>query len=532
MLSLVGHMSARKRAEEVCLQKNFYETLLKTQSDLGEGLLVVENGHLVFCNEAFCEITGYGATELAALPNILDLAVPEERPLLEEKIARRLCGEAVEEHYETSIRHASGRRVELEVAARLLRRQGWHPQLVALVRDITARKRTEKRSASSMNALLALHEAGRLLNSTLELAEIGERLLKVLHRVFGLDAAVLHVRSQNGTLRVLHAFGAEDLRHTASARAARWAALYTKERQLFRAGRPKGKSRHLVGLCLPLQVQDRVVGVLEGYGVDRDVGEATIETLESLASQAASALDNARLYREVAEREAQLKGLVGKLLGAQEQERRRVAHEVHDGLTQVAIGTHQTLQAFAADHPPTTAAGQAKLNRVLQLARQTVREARHVITDLRPTALDDFGVAAALRLKVEALRAAGWDVEYDEALGDERLPTDIETALYRVAQEALANVRKHARTRRADVILIRQDNKVRLEVRDAGCGFDQHEVSARMNPGEHVGLSSMRERITLLGGECQIDSRPGAGTTVVAEVPLPGYGAVGTEHVG
>jgi signal transduction histidine kinase len=146
---------------------------------------------------------------------------------------------------------------------------------------------------------------------------------------------------------------------------------------------------------------------------------------------------------------------------------------------------------------------------------------------LRPTTLDDFGLAAALRLKVEALRAEGWTIRYDEALGEERLPTDLETVLYRVAQEALTNVRKHALTRSVLITLRRQENKVRLEVRDAGCGFDRHEASERVDLGEHVGLSSMQERIVLLGGECRIYSRPGAGTSLAAEVPLPGSREVG-----
>lgn len=209
-----------------------------------------------------------------------------------------------------------------------------------------------------------------------------------------------------------------------------------------------------------------------------------------------------------------------------------MAHEVHDGLTQVAIATHQSLQAFADEYPPENATGQARLDRVLQLARQTVREARHVITDLRPTTLDDFGLAVALRLKVEKLRADGWDVEYEEALGGKRLAADIETALYRVAQEALTNVRKHALTSRVCIVLARQDGKVRLKVRDAGCGFDQREVFDRTDQDEHVGLSSMQERITLLRGQFQIHSRLGVGTSVVAEVPLPGNEGAGTDNAG
>jgi signal transduction histidine kinase len=159
-----------------------------------------------------------------------------------------------------------------------------------------------------------------------------------------------------------------------------------------------------------------------------------------------------------------------------------------------------------------------------------VREARRVIVDLRPPTLDDFGLAAALRLKVEALRVDGWRIRYDETLGEERLPTDLETALYRVVQEALTNVRKHALTRNVLITLRRQENNVRLDVRDEGCGFDRHEASERVDLGEHVGLSSMQERIALLGGKCWIYSRPGAGTSLAAEVPLLGSGEVGDEH--
>ena len=110
----------------------------------------------------------------------------------------------------------------------------------------------------------------------------------------------------------------------------------------------------MAGLCLALQVRDRVVGVLEVYG-PRSLLDTTI--LDSLAVQAASALENARLYGELAERERRLEGLIGQLITAQEKERRRVAYEVHDGLTQVAIAAHQLLQDFAYDHPAGSTVG-------------------------------------------------------------------------------------------------------------------------------------------------------------------------------
>ena len=229
---------------------------------------------------------------------------------------------------------------------------------------------------------------------------------------------------------------------------------------------------------------------------------------------------------QLIERERRLKDLVGKLVAAQEEERRRVAYEVHDGPTQVAVACHQHLQAFAHNHPPDSKAGEEKLDRALELARLTVKETRHVIENLRPSALDDFGLAAALRLQVEELGKEGWEIDYEDALGGVRLRPEIETALYRVAQEALTNIRKHAHTTRARVELASPKGKVRLEVGDVGRGFDPLAPPGEgSGTGERVGLHSMRERVALLGGEIEITSEPGVGTCVVAEVPLPASGA-------
>ncbi len=136
-------------------------------------------------------------------------------------------------------------------------------------------------------------------------------------------------------------------------------------------------------------------------------------------------------------------------------------------------------------------------------------------------------MATAVRMEVEDLRSEGCEATYEEALGQERLPATLETALFRVVQEALANVRKHAKTDQVHVALGRYDGLVRLEVRDWGRGFEPSEIKQGGGPGERVGLSSMRERIALLGGSLEIRSAPGAGTSVVAEVPLTTTGEEG-----
>jgi DNA-binding NarL/FixJ family response regulator/anti-sigma regulatory factor (Ser/Thr protein kinase) len=123
-------------------------------------------------------------------------------------------------------------------------------------------------------------------------------------------------------------------------------------------------------------------------------------------------------------------------------------------------------------------------------------------------------------LWIDSLGGEGWEIGYEEALGQERLPAEIETVLYRVAQEALTNVRKHALTSRARITLRRLGGSVYLEVRDWGCGFDGAVPPEGDATGERVGLCGMRERVALFGGEFRIHSRPGMGTSVVAEIPL------------
>jgi signal transduction histidine kinase len=126
-----------------------------------------------------------------------------------------------------------------------------------------------------------------------------------------------------------------------------------------------------------------------------------------------------------------------------------------------------------------------------------------------------------LQMHVATLQADGWAISYDETLGAMRLPPMIETVLYRIAQEALTNIRKHAQTTRVAVTLANHGQWLRLEVRDWGCGFDPAHVLEDAGLGERMGLRGMRERVALLGGHWSVRSSPGEGTLVVTEVLLP-----------
>jgi signal transduction histidine kinase len=232
------------------------------------------------------------------------------------------------------------------------------------------------------------------------------------------------------------------------------------------------------------------------------------------------------LNQELAERERDLHSLIRRIVAIQEEERRRVAYEVHDGFTQTAVSSYRRLQTFAEHHRPESEEDREDLEDAIALVGRTVDEARSVIANLRPSTLDDFGLSTAIRMQIEELQTEGFEASYEDTLGEERLPSTLEVNLFRVAQEALSNVRTHAKTDRVCVAIGCHKGVVRLKVRDWGRGFRPSGVRGSAGPGETVGLASMRDRVALLNGSLQIRSEPGLGTSVVAEIPLSAAGEV------
>lgn len=474
-----------------------------------------ESKRILQANSAFWNSLGYNRRDSPTL-TLSDIEVLDGVDL-DERVGRirhegRFTGE-------TQYKCLDGSLLDVEVSATTIS-YGSGEALCTVAHDVTERKNIEAGLRRSLDMLLALHEAGRVLSSTLDLEEISPKLLEIMQRVSSLTAAVIHVRDDNRKWHIWNTIGPDEAwraaRRSPEAIAARWMSLQTGTHRLFQMKDHETP----YGLCLPLRVLNRVVGVLEVYGPESLSDSETTKMLRSLSGQAASAFENARLYRELSNREQRLQELVGKILVAQEEERRRVAYEVHDGLAQVASATHQHLQAYARRYPAESEAARGDLDHILKLVRQTVSDARLVISNLRPTALDDLGLAAALSLKVAEMRDAGWQIEYRESLGIERLPSTVETAFYRVAQEALNNVVKHAGTPRVYVSLSLSAGFLKLRVQDWGCGFDPGEPVIDSGPGERIGLSGMRERVVLTGGVFGVESSPGGGTVVHAETPI------------
>jgi two-component system NarL family sensor kinase len=258
-----------------------------------------------------------------------------------------------------------------------------------------------------------------------------------------------------------------------------------------------------------------LVGVLNVHTrLRREFSDRDVMLLTMIGSLVAGAVHQARLHRQLAGRERAHEKFVEQVVAAQEAERRRLAADIHDGISQrlVSLSYHLDAADRTVRADPAYAAEQILLAR--QLADLTMDEARAAVGGLRPPVLDDLGLAGGLASLARTLP----DVDVELELYEERLPEHVEVALYRIAQEALQNVLKHAEAATARMIFSVTGDVARLEVRDDGVGFSPEPPAPSSRGG--YGLNSMAERAELIGGRLSVRSWPGAGTTVVVVVPV------------
>jgi signal transduction histidine kinase len=261
----------------------------------------------------------------------------------------------------------------------------------------------------------------------------------------------------------------------------------------------------VTGLYVPLVTRDGPIGIVFAHdrrGRDPRFTNADLRIAEHFGERAAVAVDLSRRVERASLR---------RMIEGQELERRRLARELHDETGQALTSVLLGLKAVErADDAP------AALAELRELVVATLQDVRRLAVELRPKALDDFGLVAALeRLVVTFKEATGIDVVFESQLGEQRLSSEVETTLYRIVQESLTNIAKHAGAQRVSVLLVRRPGVVSAVIEDDGHGF-----TAEDETGGGIGLAGMRERLVLLDGRLTVESGRGTGTSLIAEVPL------------
>jgi signal transduction histidine kinase len=287
------------------------------------------------------------------------------------------------------------------------------------------------------------------------------------------------------------------------------------------AGRLAGDMAIASHVTIPIRARAHVMGLLGIASADsRSFGRDDVKLLEAIGQQLGVAIENARLWDDLREKERVRGQLLEKIIGAQEDERKRIARELHDDTGQAITSLMVGLRAASDSCEP---AARTQFAALREIAAQTLESVKRMARELRPALLDDLGLAAALERYVSGYRAntgLNTDLQVTGFGQAGRLPAEVELTTYRIIQEALTNVVKHAQAHSVSIVVERKPRSLVAIVEDDGRGFDVRSILAATQEEGRLGLYGMRERAELIGGRLQLESTPGSGSSVFVEVPL------------
>jgi signal transduction histidine kinase len=382
----------------------------------------------------------------------------------------------------------------------------------------------------------SLAEVGHLLSQSLDAGEVSQRVVEHVRRLLQTRAAALYQLEPDTGMLVACATvndfepAATPWRTLPPGMGAAGLAVRTRQPVVtadvltdprltlpaaVRAGLEPTPIRAV--LALPLLHDGQVIGTLNlADEAGRTFDAETLTLTRLFAAQATTALANAQLYTEVQAGRARLQHLSRQLLEAQEAERRRMAHELHDEAGQLLAAVHLALETTVSGLPPPWREGFHQVRSQLAAMETQLRRLAH---ELRPTMLDDLGLLPALQFLAQGVATrTGLDIHVDSALAG-RLAPAVETALYRIMQEGLTNIAKHAAAIHVTLQVWHEGGRVHSLLRDDGVGFVVAQVVDRTGL-RGLGLLGIQERLEALGGTLQITSAPGQGTTL--QITLPG----------
>jgi len=273
------------------------------------------------------------------------------------------------------------------------------------------------------------------------------------------------------------------------------------------------------GAAFPLMEKESILGVFYISYNDRDFfSDDDLRIIQLLVDQATVALQNARLYQDLRESESRLQKMAQKMMTVQEAERHLVGLDLHDGLTQLLLSTNMHLNTLASLPLKLDDLEKKEFSMVRSLIQDSIEEVRQVVSELRPSELNEGGLVESIRqYLLDSRETRKWQAEFKVSPGIIELTSMIEIATFRIMQEALNNAYMHGKAKKVRVSLSMEDTILVLSVKDWGCGFSATDLKKE---SKQLGLTGMKERATLLKGTCRVNSAPGEGTEVLVRIPI------------
>ncbi len=538
--------SIRQQLVESELQ---HKSILSTALD---GFMLVDTtGHLRDVNQALCNMLGYTHEEMLSL-SVVDL---KNDPITEEMDERMMITRRQGSHrFESSYRRKNGTPVEVDVSVVYFEKK---LSFFAFIHDITKRKNNEQR-ISQLNTHLSAQviENTRLYQEERKQRELAETLVKaseVLAASLDADVVLDLILDQIGRIiqndvcnivllddenchtvrsRGYDTFNADVFIETfifpLSGLSIRNEIINTGQALVVPdvSDDPRwakaGAAWLRAYIAAPIIIQKNVIGFINvGSSLPDVYGSQEAIHLQTFANQAAVAFQNARFFEDAQNNAQRLQALSHQLINIQETERRYIARELHDEIGQALTAANMILQG--AQSLTDISLIQTRLTDSLAILNLALQQTRKISLDLHPSLLDDLGLVPALRWYAD--REATWSnfkvqVQAKETSQIACLSEELKLVCFRITQEALTNISRHAQARHVTIKLWEDGSKIHLTIRDDGQGFDVQEALNGAAQGQSLGLLGMRERVLLVGGEIEIDAAPNRGAEIHAIFPI------------
>jgi PAS domain S-box-containing protein len=509
------------------------------QSALGAAVINMVSNRIEEVNDGLVRMVGYSRRQLTSM---------YYKELLAEETAAGEWLAQVRKHGEVSsktiLRTNAHQRIITLQSCRALR-VGDSQVMVAYFIDITAKERAEEETRRQLQRVTALSELSQALMANLDPEATFRLLLEKVQTVLPVDQFQVAIRdSDEGGLSVV--FFASPGSFQAKGGFKRQLrgendfvrrVVRNREAILHSAMEPATSAAKMVAdalafpepllmpsaLFIPLASRKQVQGlVVVQCERPRAYDHTHLETLQAMVAQASLALTNARAFEEIREQEESLRQLSLQIMTAQETERARISRELHDGIGQQLTAMKYILEAVRNS---AKSGGSEKLlssvNEARELATQIIQDLRNISLDIRPTMLDDLGLGPTLDWFVRQYeKRCGTRVELRCELDTVVLNPEFSTAVYRIIQEALGNVAKHAEATLAKVEVLVDGGQLVMKVEDNGVGFSQDTLHQKQTTQGCSGLLNMKERAHFLGGEFRLETAPGEGTKLRLAIPI------------
>lgn len=509
------------------------------------GIVILDyEGTIEWCNPAFTQMTGYASDEVIG-QNLNILYSGQLREEFFEEVWQKVFsgqvwhGEMINKRKDNTIYF------EEQTITPVCNDKGKISHFISIKQDITSRKEAEADLEKSYKDLQQLTQAEHhqrqlaesLVQATLAFAnslnpdEVLDHILEQLHRVIPCTASAIFLLENNMIHMVRHRGVKERVPGILRLESGIQLGLLPQSQRAVTSRRPVLASAAdledewsiLPGLewirsaiAAPLLAKGDILGVLILVSEKDDhFQNEQLELIQAFAAHAVLAIQNARIFDELLHSREHLQGLTRRLVEVQEAERRTISRELHDEAGQALTSIKLGLNLLEREMEDPLAVHE-RLTEMEKLTDQVMENLHNLAIDLRPASLEYLGLVNALQQYLSTIKKNNnVKVEFESVGIDKRLPIEIEITLYRIVQEAVTNILRHAHASLVDVLVERRDKKLVAIIEDNGVGFNP----AIYRRTGHLGLFGMRERAEMFGGHLVIESKPGSGTTVFVEIP-------------